>query len=79
MSFYDYKLSQEISARDESFYALLFAMFRKADTDSLEKLKQAFPMKWQEFYARYHAPGGYLEPELSMMRSGDPIWKALNG
>ncbi len=63
MSHYDYKLSQHISARDEPFYALLFALMRRADSDNLEKIKQHWPDAWQEFYNRYNALGGFLEGE----------------
>jgi len=64
MSLHDYQESQEISARDPPFYALIMACFRQADTHNLEKLQRAFPGKWREFLARYSAPGGRLEDEL---------------
>lgn len=60
MSLYDYKRSQELSANDEPFYALLMAAMRKADTRNTEKFKAAWPEVWEELYARYHAPGGII-------------------
>ena len=61
MSYYDYRLSQRISTRNEPFYALLFALIREADSDNIEKIKRQWPDVWQEFYDRYNAPGGILE------------------
>lgn len=61
MSTYDYELSILISARDEPFYALLFALMRRADDENTEKLKRMWPDEWEELYQRYHAPGGFLE------------------
>ena len=61
MSHYDYELSIQISARDEPFYALLFALMRRADDVNTEKLKRMWPDEWEELYQRYHAPGGLLE------------------
>jgi len=42
------------------FYALIQAAMRQADTDNLEKLKEAFPYTWTELKARFDAPGGLL-------------------
>ena len=61
MSRYDYELSTQISARDEPFYALLFALMRRADDVNTEKLKRMWPDEWKELYQRYHAPSGLLE------------------
>lgn len=60
MSILDYLESQTLSAQDHSFDAMLFAMIRKADNTNLEKIKNAWPEKYQEFLARYNAPGGAL-------------------
>lgn len=60
MSYFDYKVGLQIASEDPPFYALIQAAMRKADTDNLEKLKIAFPEIWEEFYARYYAPGGRL-------------------
>ena len=63
MSHYDYRVSQQISAQDYPFYALLMAAMRQADTDNIEKLKQAWPAIFNELLTRYNAPGGLLEGE----------------
>jgi len=60
MSLYDYRVSRLLSADDPSFYALIMAAMRQADTVNIEKLRTAFPSVWDEFHARYHAPGGRL-------------------
>ena len=46
-----------------AFYTLIMAAMREADTDNLEKLRQAFPDVHAELVARYNAPGGKLEGE----------------
>ena len=55
-----YKASMHIAAEGYSFYALLMAAMRGADTDNARKLKDAFPDVWSELQARYKAPGGFL-------------------
>lgn len=47
-------------AGDGSFYGLLMAAMRQADTQNLELLKSVFPDVWDELVKRYHAPGGCL-------------------
>lgn len=59
MSIIDYRQSISLSA-DGSFYGLLMAAMRNADTDNLEKLKTAFPHEFGELQARYNAMGGAL-------------------
>lgn len=63
MSQFDYFDSQLLEAGNHSFYALIMAAMRRADTDNLKKLKEAFPKTWEELNARYHAPGGRLPRE----------------
>jgi hypothetical protein len=58
---YEYKESREITLKDYSFYALVMALMRKADSDNLEKLQEAWPDVWEELHARYNAPGGILK------------------
>lgn len=58
MSLYDYRVSQQLEAADAPFYALVMAAMRRADTENLELLKNAFPRVWRELEQRYHAPGG---------------------
>ncbi|MFH1031073.1 MAG: hypothetical protein V1767_00680 [Chloroflexota bacterium] len=60
MSLYDYKEGIRISLRDSSFYGLIQAAMRQADSENIEKLKRAFPETWEELQARYNAPGGIL-------------------
>jgi len=57
---YVYLESQRIAATSPSFYGLLAALVRKADTDNLDKIKAAWPGFVEEFMARYNAPGGDL-------------------
>lgn len=63
MSLYEYMESRRITLQDFSFYALIMAAMRKADSDNLPKLQEAFPETWGELAARYDAPGGVLENE----------------
>ena len=63
MSYFDYKMSQQIAAEDYPFYALIMAAMRQADTDNFELLQIAFPEVWKELNARYHAPKGVLPGE----------------
>jgi len=45
-----------------SFYALLVAAFKKADSNNLEKLKVAFPDEFEIARKRYAAPDSGLLP-----------------
>lgn len=63
MSYYDYLMSKKVSEIDPSFVALIMAAARKADTNNLERLGQAFPEIVSEFRSRYNAPGGVLEAD----------------
>ena len=62
-SAYDYQVSQQLAVHDYPFYALLFALFRKADTYNMALLKKAFPEAYDEFWIRYNSPGGLLPDE----------------
>jgi hypothetical protein len=64
MSLYEYEEGMEIAAKDPSFYALIQAAMRRADTDNLELLIGCWPEIWLELRARYNAPGGKLQSEL---------------
>jgi len=66
MSLYDYRVGQEIESQGYPFYALIQAAMRQADTDNLQKLREAFPNTHKELLARYNAPGGLMK--------GDPEW-----
>lgn len=63
MSLYDYQRSSELELADEPFYALIQAAIRRADTDNLARLRDAFPETYNELLRRYHAPGGRLPGE----------------
>lgn len=64
MSLYDYKESQEIAHNGFSFYALIMAAMRSADTDNLVKMQTAWPDVWRELQARYNAPGGIIDGDV---------------
>jgi hypothetical protein len=63
MSFYDYRASKEIAAKDWPFRALIMAAMRKADGDNLSLLIGCWPEAWSELRQRYDAPGGILQGE----------------
>ena len=64
MSIRDYQQSTDIEfvswEQGWSFYALLMTCIRRADSDNLEALREAFPEVYAELHARYKAPGGIL-------------------
>lgn len=63
MSHFDYTLSQHIEAQEYTFYALIMAAMRQADTTNYMKLQQAFPGVQAELHARYNSPGGVLSSD----------------
>ena len=63
MSRFDYEASKEIIMEDPPFYALIMAAMRKADSDNVILLANAFPEVWTELAKRYHGPGGLLDGE----------------
>ena len=62
-SYYDYKQGQQIAAEDYSFYALIQAAMRQADSTNIIKLKSAFPEVWEDLKLRYDLPGGLVSGE----------------
>lgn len=58
MSRHTYEVSREINRKGYSFYALIMAVMKQADTQNLEGLKELFPSVWEELEARYWAPCG---------------------
>jgi len=62
MSRQDYERSRAL-ANTESFYALLMAAMRNADSDNERALRTMWPETWNELQARYSAPGGLLPGE----------------
>jgi hypothetical protein len=62
-----YKTAQKIEAEGYPFYALIQAAMRQADTDNLEKLKDAFPEVWSDLQERYFNPGGLNNEEMAQL------------
>ena len=60
MTLYDYEQSKALAQADVPFYALIMAAMRGADSLNAAKLKACWPDVWDEFEARYWAPGGQL-------------------
>lgn len=60
---YDYQLGERLEAQDLSFYGLIQAAMRKADSNNRVLLRLAFPEEWDDLEARYNAPGGRLPAE----------------
>jgi hypothetical protein len=60
MSLYDYAEAKRIVAEDVPFDALIFAAMLRADRRNWTALITAFPDLWDEYEARFHAPGGRL-------------------
>ena len=69
MSLHDYDVSRELERADHPFYGLIMAAMRRADTDNLAKLTDAWPEVYAELDARYNAPGGLLPPRRYGERS----------
>lgn len=63
MTLYEYEEGREIAAKDPSFYALIQAAMRRADTSNSEKLMAMWPEVWKELNLRYNAPGGKLDDD----------------
>jgi len=63
MSLHEYRESICIERQDYSFYALVMAAMRKADSGNAVKLREAWPAVWAELQARYNAPDGLLKGE----------------
>lgn len=64
MSHHDYMVGLEIEAMDPSFYGIIQAAMRKADTRNLGLLQEAWPGVYDELRTRYNAPGGLLPSEM---------------
>lgn len=60
MGWLDYKSSLNIECQGYTFYALIMAAMRQADTDNAALLKSAWPYVWEDLQERYNAPGGFL-------------------
>lgn len=67
--YFAYKASIELGRGDPSFYGLVMAAMRKADTTNAAILRRAFPSVWDDLQARYLAPGGVLESDSPGLRA----------
>ena len=67
MSHFDYVRSLELELADEPFYALIMAAMRRADSDNLTRLQEAFPGVWRELETRYNSPDGTLPDETDRL------------
>lgn len=63
MSYYDYEASKTIDAMEVSYYGIIMAAMRRADSFNVEKLRAAWPEVYDELMTRYHAPGGMMPGE----------------
>lgn len=63
MSYHDYLDGQRVAVTDCTFYGLIQAAMRRADSDNLDRLQRAFPRVWDDLARRYNAPGGLLPGE----------------
>jgi hypothetical protein len=71
MSLRNYQESLEIGRKDPSFYALIMAAMRKADTANTARLKAAWPDVFEELEYRYWSGGGLLPGEEGYSELGD--------
>lgn len=67
MAYRDYEASKKVELAlmeiNPTDRGMIMGCMRRADNDTLEKLKSLFPDVWEELLARYHAPGGFLTDE----------------
>lgn len=66
--YFAYKASIELGRGDPSFYGLVMAAMRRADTTNTAILRAAFPAVWDDLQARYLAPGGVLDSDPEPLR-----------
>lgn len=66
--YFAYRQSLELSRYDPSFYGLVMAAMRKADTTNTAILRHAFPAVWDDLQARHAAPGGVLSTDPAGVR-----------
>lgn len=79
MSNYDYIQSRRITdLPGVSFYALIMAAMRNADTENEAKLREAWPDTWKELVEFYHTPGA-LQPALRRKIKDLPGDEVLDG
>lgn len=66
--YFTYQASKGLMRGDPSFYSLLMAAMRKADTFNEARLRSLFPTVWDDLVARYDAPGGVLPSDPQSLR-----------
>lgn len=67
--YFAYRASVELGKGDPSFYGLLMAAMRRADSRNAAILRQAFPEVWRDLQARYDAPCGVLYSDPAPLRA----------
>jgi len=74
LSLHEYLYSQTLDRYDPPFYALLFEMIRKADSDNIKIIEAMWPEKFEEFMLRYNAPHGVIpKDDWPVDADGNPI------
>lgn len=63
MSYHEYRLSQLLEKEELPLATLIMVALKKADDESAEKLKKAFPDIWKDLRTREKAKGGKLAGE----------------
>jgi hypothetical protein len=72
MSLHEYRTSQKLDEVDVSFYALIMAAMRRADSENAYRLRELFPATWLELQRRHHSPDGLIGDErLEPVATGD--------
>jgi hypothetical protein len=61
LNLYEYEQSLRIAAQGHSFYVLLAALMRQADTDNTDLLRAGWPGVWESLRKRRNAPLGVVE------------------
>jgi hypothetical protein len=73
IGYHAHRASAEISQEDPPFYALLFALMRKADTEHQNRIKELWPDAYRELWLRTVSPDGLL------VEDGEPLIRRILG
>lgn len=73
--YFAYRKSVELGQDDPSFYALIMAAMRKADSLNVVILRGAFPTVWDDLQARHDAPAGVLDSDPDGLKMS--VWGQL--
>ena len=57
----EYRAALELYASDTPFYGLIMAAMLRADSMNAAKLRDMFPVIYDELKTRYDAPGGLID------------------